>query len=127
MKLHFLQRYQQLQVKFVNTKFNIGDKVSYASGDVTVFEIAKIRIDYQGTEYFDDTNHSYDEKYLTLYIEPKKKVIKYLWAYETIYSGRTLLSGFLEDADDIVFETVYDKKQIKFMKRLDFSATEFED
>lgn len=110
----------------MNTKFNIGDKVSYISGvgnAETVFEVGQIVIGKNYVNYRDSkNNYAYDEKYLTLYIEPKKKVIKYLWAYQYNNSQLRVSTYFLTDEQD--FKSEY--SDAVFFKRLDWSATEFE-
>ncbi len=114
----------------MNTKFNIGDRVSYISGvggSTTVFQITQIRIyrdtvEYQGAADFKDY---YSEDILTLYAEPKKKVTKYLWAYQFKDGTRShnVSSVFLDDSSAKIY---FSGEQYSSFKRLDFSATEFE-
>ena len=60
----------------MNTKFKIGDKVSYISGvggAETVFTIKHITIDENYITYSDLQKNDVYESNLTLYKEPKKK------------------------------------------------------
>ncbi len=111
----------------MNTKFNIGDRVSYVSGvggDETVFEIIEIRIKSSGI-FYTDYDSQYSESYSTLYIEPKKKVIKYLWAYQSIArSVHGVTCNFYADESELKKD--HRTEHYAFFKRLDWSATEFE-
>ena len=61
----------------MNTKFKIGDKVSYISGvggAETVFEITQIQINRESIFYCNVFGVAINEDNLTLYKEPKRKV-----------------------------------------------------
>lgn len=113
----------------MKNKFKLGDKVSYISGvggAETVFEIRQILTSKDNVEYGHSTPEYWvDESDLTLYIEPKKKVKKYLWAYRYNHSKITHISvQFYCDDDD--FKILTNHTKMDFFKRLDWSETEFD-
>lgn len=66
-----------------------------------------------------DDNDSY-----ILYQEPKKKVVRYLFAVRTTQDGWTVRPYFITDNEAV---RIYSKTDIVDFKRLDYTATEFEE
>jgi len=77
----------------------------------------------------DDSSLAVDYKnevldYFILYQEPKKKVVRYLFAVRTTQDGWTVRPYFLTDNEAV---KNYSKTYIVDFKRLDYTATEFEE
>ncbi len=117
----------------MKNKFNIGDKVSYKTvegGLCTYFTITNIAITPFGSiKYSDNGVQDYiEESRLSLYIEPKPKVKKYLWAYQYVKQPHSSVR------QSITYNFYADEFELKkdhvgyfaFIKRLDWSETEFE-
>ena len=112
-------------------KFKIGDLVQYCDPGHThtnIFRIAAICLDKDGYSYSEASNYYpwFVEDMLILCPEPKKKVTKYLWAFSTCNSSAVEISFFFyTDIDD--FKKHRDLSKYAFFKRLDWSATIFEE
>lgn len=114
----------------MKNKFNIGDRVSYnvidgqLRDEVRAFTITDISEQYGKICYSQNSMSEYvEESRLTLYVEPKKKVKKYLWAFKNEDSDRIVVTvGFYKDEKEL-------KKGVgaTWIQRLDWSEIEVDD
>lgn len=111
----------------MKNKFNIGDIVistdPHAIGTI-IFVIRQILTTESGYAYRHDfVNEWIHEDYISLYVEPKKKVKKYLWVYSEGLGEHTATRGFYKDEQEVKKNV----KHVTWFQRLDWSMIEVEE